>query len=55
VNAYKQVGTDAIYDNFEFLIEAGLGQSPFSDVTLDLSALMLGDFLAEAGLFATAS
>lgn len=47
VNAYRQVGTGSIYDNFSFSLYAGLGMSPFGDVAFDLAALVLGDFPGE--------
>lgn len=44
VNAYKQVGTDSIYDNFSFVLSSDDGTSPFPDVLFDLTTLSLNDF-----------
>ena len=41
ISAYKQVGTGSIYDNFIFLIVAGVGNSPFLDVLVDLTKIDL--------------
>ncbi|MCS7469554.1 hypothetical protein NZK35_23120 [Stieleria sp. ICT_E10.1] len=48
INAYRQVGNDAVYDNFSFLIGAGSGLSPFSSQTPDFSKLNLDDFSGQA-------
>ncbi len=46
VNAYKQVGTGQIYDNYSFVLSPDDGVSPFVDVSFDLTTLKLSDFAA---------
>jgi hypothetical protein len=42
LNAYKQVGTGTVYDNFEFILETS--PSPFNDATVNLQRLDVDDF-----------
>ena len=46
-NANTGVGTGSIYDNFEFLISAGSGVSPFFSTPLDFGYLSLLNFKGE--------